>query len=495
MALIDHWPSVEQLRQRRRLIFGRSRTLLTTRLALIVTDAVMIGLAALLAALLRSRLAFFDGLDVAYGLESTVRLIGPQIMALWLAALFFSGAQSPRHTGVGTVEYQRVLVATGSAAGLLGVGCFLTQFPLSRGFFLLLFAIGTPALLLGRYILRRVIHLAHTRGWIRTRVLIVGSPTHIDGVARILGRETWLGHEVVGSLVPEGYRLEETHRGVPVYGQVAELVRVVEGGGVDTVIFAEGAFTDARDFRRLAWDLEEHRVQMVVVPALSDVSRQRINVRPVAGLPLVYVERPQREMANRFLKRTFDVVGASLILLLASPVLIVTALAIKIADRGPIVFRQTRTGRDGEPFQCLKFRSMVTNAEELLDDLRERSDGNDVLFKMERDPRITKPGVFIRRFSIDEMPQLFNVLRGEMSLVGPRPPLPDEVAQYDDDTHRRLRVRPGMTGLWQVSGRSELSWEDTVRLDLYYVDNWTFTQDLAILARTVRAVLGGRGAY
>jgi exopolysaccharide biosynthesis polyprenyl glycosylphosphotransferase len=199
--------------------------------------------------------------------------------------------------------------------------------------------------------------------------------------------------------------------------------------------------------------------------------------------------------ASHWAKRVFDVVGSLGVMLLISPVLLATAIAIKLHDGGPVVFRQTRIGRDGRPFSCLKFRSMVTDAEALRADLDVNHERSSVLFKMVNDPRVTRPGKLIRRLSIDELPQLWNVLRGQMSLVGPRPPLPHEAARYGSDMRRRLRVRPGMTGLWQVSGRSDLSWDETVRLDLFYVDNWSMVQDLNILMRTVSAVLGSRGAY
>jgi len=234
---------------------------------------------------------------------------------------------------------------------------------------------------------------------------------------------------------------------------------------------------------------------MIVVPALTDISAQRLTVRPVAGMPLVDVDRPQAMAAARWIKRFWDVVGASLLLLLAAPVMGLVAISIKLEDGGPILFRQTRVGLKGAVFDCLKFRSMAPDAEARLAALAAQNEGSGPLFKMTHDPRITRVGRFIRRFSLDELPQLWNALRGDMSLVGPRPALPTEVAQYDPDTRRRLDVRPGLTGLWQVSGRSNLSWEDTVRLDLYYVDNWSMVGDLMILARTARAVFGSSGAY
>lgn len=198
---------------------------------------------------------------------------------------------------------------------------------------------------------------------------------------------------------------------------------------------------------------------------------------------------------HRAAKRTFDVVGALALIVLFSPVLLMAAIRISVHDRGPVLFRQPRVGRDGELFDCLKLRSMVVGAEAMLPELHALSGHTGGLFKLPDDPRITRPGRWLRRFSLDELPQLVNVVRGEMSLVGPRPPLPTEVAAYTVEMQRRLRVRPGMTGLWQVSGRSDLSWDEAIRLDLFYVDNWSLLQDLSILARTFRAVFGRRGAY
>jgi exopolysaccharide biosynthesis polyprenyl glycosylphosphotransferase len=276
---------------------------------------------------------------------------------------------------------------------------------------------------------------------------------------------------------------------------MSDTVQVIAEHDIQTVVFAEGSFAAPADFRRMAWELEEQDVHMIVVPALTDISAQRLDVRPVAGLPLVDVDRPQAIEAARWIKRSADILGSAVLLLLASPVMALVALAIKLEDGGPVIFRQRRVGLKGDEFDCLKFRSMCIDAEARLAALAAQNEGAGPLFKLTRDPRITRVGRFIRRFSLDELPQLWNALRGDMSLVGPRPALPTEVAQYDSDTRRRLDVRPGLTGLWQVSGRSNLSWDDTVRLDLYYVDNWSMVQDLMILARTAKAVVGSSGAY
>jgi exopolysaccharide biosynthesis polyprenyl glycosylphosphotransferase len=282
---------------------------------------------------------------------------------------------------------------------------------------------------------------------------------------------------------------------VPVLGGVADMRRLCDQVGADTVLVARGGYETSQELRRIAWALEGSSIDLVVVPSLTDIAGPRIHMRPVAGLPLLHVEQPQAGAAGGLPKRLFDVVFASLALLVFSPLLMVVAAIVKLQDGGPVFFRQSRVGRDGTPFGMIKFRSMVVDAESRLEQLRALNEFDDVLFKMQNDPRITSVGRFLRRYSVDELPQLFNVIRGEMSLVGPRPPLPAEVDRYADDVHRRLLVRPGLTGLWQVSGRSGLSWDESVRLDLYYVDNWSMLSDLVIMAKTVRAVLGSAGAY
>ena len=311
----------------------------------------------------------------------------------------------------------------------------------------------------------------------------------------MLRRESWLGYTVLGALTTPGTTLVETPAGIPVLGHTDQAATVIEATDADVIVFAEGAFTCSKDLRQAMWDLEGTPVQAIVVPSLTDVSSERLRVRPVAGLPLVHLESPRTREASRLGKRIFDVVGSMTLLVLTAPLTLATAIWVKVHDGGPVLFRQTRVGRDGTEFSCLKFRSMVVEAEQLRASLEGTGERDAVLFKLVADPRVTRPGRLIRRYSIDEVPQLWNVLRGHMSLVGPRPPLPHEVAKYEADMLRRLRVRPGLTGLWQVSGRSNLSWDETVRLDLYYVDNWSMMQDLVILSRTFSAVLSSRGAY
>jgi exopolysaccharide biosynthesis polyprenyl glycosylphosphotransferase len=327
------------------------------------------------------------------------------------------------------------------------------------------------------------------------RVIAVGGPSGISEVVEALRRSRYVGYEVVGACLPVGIAIEPERFAVPIVGRVKDTRRLCDDLGADTVLVARGGFDSAQELRRIAWELEGTSIDLVVVPSVTDVAGPRIHVRPVAGLPLLHVEQPQSGKAGGITKRLFDLLFAGSAVVALAPLFLVVAAVVKLQDGGPVLFRQCRIGRDGRPFEMLKLRSMVVGAELHLESLRPLNESNGLLFKMKDDPRITPVGRVLRRYSVDELPQLLNVLRGEMSLVGPRPPLPSEVDLYADDVHRRLLVRPGLTGLWQVSGRSGLSWDESVRLDLYYVDNWSMTSDLVIIAKTVRAVLGKTGAY
>lgn len=480
------------LRQIATLQGARSRTLRYLPATALLLDFGIVGLSLVAAVLGRREMVLFhDPTD----LTGSLTVAGPLIALGWVLSLTVGGAYRADVFGVGTDEYKRVLNSSLVAAALTGVGCYLAKYSLSRGFFLLLFAMGVPLLLLGRHALRRGLHSARRHGKLQRRAIIAGSRSHVDELAMVLAREDWLGYDVIGAVTPTYDMSEQTRSGLRVLGDADELTATVLRQGADVLFIAGGAIASSAQMRKIFWELEAHQVDVVVAPSVTEVSSERISIRPVGGLPLMHIEPPTWTNASRWGKRTFDVVGALAILLFLSPLMIASALAIKFADGGPVFFRQTRTGRHGEPFGCFKFRSMVVDAEARLAELHAQTGHDGGLFKMKDDPRVTGPGRLLRRLSIDELPQLINVLTGDMSLVGPRPPLPSEVAGYTDDVARRLHVRPGMTGLWQVSGRSDLTWEEAVRLDLYYVDNWSMVADLAILVRTIGAVFGSRGAY
>ena len=468
---------------------SRYRTKSIHTLTLVLFDTLAILAAAVIALVGRDRLTVFDP---APHLLGSIIPIAALFVTLWLTMLAGVGAYQIEKVGVGSAEFNAVLLGTFFAAGALGVTAYLTAYDLSRGFFVLLFVVGLPLLLVERFLTRRLVRVFRSRGMLCAPVILVGDHSHVDEIAAVLRRATFLGYRVVGVLSPSvGDTV--TPGGLPVLGSLDEIIPAIEATSAQAVIFTDGALPSSTAFNRLARQLEAQDAQLVVVPGLTDVSAARVNLRPVGGLPLVYVESPRALLAMRWSKRLFDVVGAAVALVLAAPFMAAIAIAIKIEDQGPVVFKQIRVGLKGETFHFYKFRSMAVDAEQRLRELT--SDSSGVLFKIKSDPRVTRVGRFIRRLSLDELPQLLNVLQGQMSLVGPRPALPREVAQYHQDVHRRLDVRPGLTGLWQVSGRSDLSWDDTVRLDLYYVDNWSLLQDLMILTRTVGAVLNSRGAY
>ncbi|MFF5444921.1 sugar transferase [Streptomyces sp. NPDC012888] len=337
-----------------------------------------------------------------------------------------------------------------------------------------------------------------------SRVLVIGEPGTAEEVIGHLAARTDHPYVVVG-VVPVGD--EALTGGVPVAARLGAEAPVVPGGDADAVLdavrrhhadlvlVAPGARIAGERLRRVAWALHDAGLELAVFPGLVEVSPKRLETLSAGGLAVLRVAPPVRRGLQPVLKSVLDRTGAALGLLLLSPLFLGVVVAVRLDSRGPAFYRQERIGRDGERFVMWKFRTMVVDADRLKADLSAANENDGLMFKMRRDPRVTRVGRLLRRTSLDELPQLFNVLSGHMSLVGPRPPLPEEVAQYDEVELRRLAVRPGMTGLWQISGRSDLSWDETIQLDLQYVDNWSFTSDVDVMGRTFRAVVDGRGAY
>lgn len=420
-------------------------------------------------------------------------VLGPGTILLWLLMLVVFGAYRTRNYGAGFEEFRAIVVASLVTFGVATTYGFFSAHHPTRGYPILFLLLGTPLLLLARYVDRRTLHVARSQGRLAIRMIALGSPQAVRELLDVLDRAPWMGYKVVGMCVPHGRPAEDV--GVPVLGDVGDVRQLALDLAVDGVIVAGGSYSSAADLRRLGWELQGLELDMLVVPSLTDIAGPRVHMRHVAGLPFVQVEEPQSDRAGGWAKRLFDVVVSASLIAVLSPLLLLVALLVRLQDGGPALYRQRRVGADGAPFDMIKFRSMVVDAEARLAELAAVNEHDGVLFKIREDPRVTRVGRFIRKFSIDELPQLFNVLRGEMSLVGPRPPLVREYEQYEQDTHRRLLVRPGMTGLWQVSGRSDLPWSEAVRLDLYYVDNWSMVIDLVIMVKTVKAVLVSRGAY
>ncbi|OCW84606.1 polyprenyl glycosylphosphotransferase [Nocardia farcinica] len=466
-----------------------------TRLAW--TDAAIVVAAIALAQFVRFGAG--SALEPVAATKTPVIIVSIALGACWLMALRAFHTLDRRIAGSGSQEYSRVVSACLSVFGVLAMIDLLFRLDIARGFLALALPIGTVGLVLARWGWRQRLGNQRLKMKNLENVLIVGNLGSAVPLMERLIREPTLGYGVVGVCLPahsgtrEHVTVGETQ--VPVFGTFDDVSTSVTMSGATTVAVTSAEALGHAAMQELSWDLEGLDVDMVVAPGVTDVAGPRMMLRPVAGLPLLHIDKPRYEGANRFRKALVDRVGSALLLVMVAPVMAVVAVAIKLDSKGPIFYRANRVGINNVCFEMWKFRSMVQDADSLKANLESRNEGSGVLFKMRDDPRITRVGAIIRRYSLDELPQLLNVLGGTMSLVGPRPPLPNEVEQYDGRVARRMLVKPGMTGLWQVSGRSDLSWEESVRLDLSYVENWSIMQDASILWKTVRAVLVKDGAY
>ena len=424
-------------------------------------------------------------------------LVSVSVIALWLGCLAAQRAYG--ETTRRTLPHQAWTVARATAlfVGCLALSSLLLHLPVDRTLFLVVPPVGLALLLAGRTSSHRVLRALRARGTLLDRAVILGEGLHAEELTSRLARHPDIGLTLVGSL--EVATVDEGDRGVSPAQLVESAVRTMTELRADTLVMPmSGTALDTDALRTLRWALDERSMRLVMVPPTSGVSGERLALTTGTDIALLQVRSPAFSGTKYVLKRGLDLVASAVGILLLTPVWIAIAAMVKVGDGGPVLFRQSRVGLDGREFPMLKFRTMVPDAEAalaLLEASKQQDAGNTVLFKMRDDPRITRPGHFLRRFSLDELPQLLNVLFGQMSLVGPRPPLPREVATYEEMVNRRFMVKPGITGLWQTSGRSNLSWEDSVRLDLYYVENWTMKRDLDILMRTARAVLSKDGAY
>lgn len=415
----------------------------------------------------------------------------------WIGALLVSRTYEHRFLGVGSEEYRRVLIAGLIMIATVASLSFGLKLELARGFVLTALPLAGLVTVVARYAHRKHLHTIRTKGQCMSKVVVVGHQSGVEALVRQVRTTPYHGLDVIGACTPDGTDRSGflAQRDVPVLGSFDNVVDAVKQTGAQAVAVMPSPEMDGPAMRRLGWDLEATAADMLVAPAVVEVVGPRIHIRPVCGLPLLHVERPELEGIHRWAKGVFDRTVSIASLILAAPVFLAIALAIRCTSKGPALFKQTRVGRHGKEFTMFKFRTMVVNADALVKDLNDQNEGAGVLFKMKRDPRITGIGSFLRRYSLDELPQLINVALGHMSLVGPRPPLPREVAEYGDDMRRRLLVKPGLTGLWQINGRSDLSWDESVRLDLRYVENWSFAFDFMIIWKTIGAVLAKRGAY
>ena len=416
---------------------------------------------------------------------------------VWVAAMHFARSYEQRFLWAGPEEYRRVFSAAILLVAALGTMSWAVKLEVARGFVVLALPLALLLTLVQRYQHRQWLRRQRGRGRFQHTTLLVGHPGAVAALDQQMSREAFHGYRVIGCCLPGLPSSADPDQlaGVRVLGGVDDVPAVVSRYQVETVAVLPCPELGGPSLRRLGWALEDTAAELLVAPAITEIVGPRICIRPVCGLPLLHMERPELHGVRRLTKDLFDRCGAALLLLLLLPVALVTALAVVTTSPGPVFFRQERIGRGGRPFSMLKFRTMVSGAERMAELLADGNDGNGVLFKLRDDPRLTRPGRALRRYSLDELPQLVNVLRGEMSLVGPRPPLREEVERYGDEMYRRFLVKPGITGLWQISGRADLTWDESVRMDLRYVENWSLAGDFAILWRTLGAVLRGAGAY
>lgn len=418
----------------------------------------------------------------------------PLVLVLtWSAALVSHRTRATHIIGAGKEEYRRLTVATlqvfGIGAMIAGVCRFHGVFP----YLAVALPVGLGALILSRWVWRGL--LDNGRGV--ASVLVVGNPASARALARAISRPGGDGYVVVGAVLPDdaAVALDLGECTVPVFGGPRAIIGAARRTGADFVAVAGWDGLDPHELRRLAWDLEPLGAELIVAPGLAEVARIRLSSRTVAGVPVLHIGKPRYDLAASRLKRLFDVAFALTAVLLTAPLMAVVAVAVKATSAGPVLYRAERIGLDGKPFRMTKFRSMSTDADRHAEALIAAEGAGAGFFKLKEDPRVTGVGRVLRKYSLDELPQFIDVLRGDMSVVGPRPQVWREVSGYTTATRRRLLVKPGITGLWQVSGRSDLAPEQSYDLDLSYVENWSMLLDLRILARTFGVVTGGDGAY
>lgn len=424
------------------------------------------------------------------------------ILALcWLVALSLVDSRDVSLVGVGSEEYRRVVSATAGVFGAVAIVSLLLQEQISRGYLIIALPVGLVGLVLGRHLLRRNLIKRRNRGEFITRVVVLGSVDSVDVLCTHLGRSTPAGYSVAAACIPGfhgdlGEHIDTVAGSVPVLGDQDSVELALRMTGADALAVAAVEQLGHEKMRRLAWRLDSLGVDMIVMPGMTDIAGPRLKLRPIDNLPLFHIARQRHDGPRKHSKRLFDLVFGTMATIAGAPIMLAVALAIKLDDGGPVFFRQVRVGHQGRLFRIVKFRTMSVDAEAKKADERAASEPEaKVFFKSAADSRITRVGKFLRSTSLDEIPQIFNVLAGSMSVVGPRPLVPGEGESVEHFVQRRALVNPGMTGLWQVSGRSDVSDDERIRLDHSYVDNWSVVQDLVIVWRTVRAVLKRDGAY
>jgi exopolysaccharide biosynthesis polyprenyl glycosylphosphotransferase len=452
------------------------------RRRLIISDSIIVIAVMLMGLLISSRASTWaiDPLLAVYSMPLVISL-------LWLGMLTVRGSYDQRVIGLGTEEIRRVISATLYTFAIVAGVSYLIRADISRAYAFVSLPLGAILIVVSRFGWRSWLYRQRARNLFQWRTIVVGTGAASDELFRRLTRDSYAGYQVVAE-----YPAPESDNALE--GWLAGLDELLESAHAQAIAIAPSATVTGDSIRQLAWRLEGRDIDLLIAPAMMDVTGPRLSIRPAAGLPLLHLDEAALSRPQRFVKRSLDLVGSAMLIIILSPLLLGCAIAVKLTSRGPVIFRQIRIGQAGQLFTMLKFRTMGENADAQREALRAQHDLDSPMFKLSDDPRITRVGRFLRRWSLDELMQMFNVIGGAMSLVGPRPHPIDDVNRYELEAYRRLSLKPGMTGLWQVEGRSDLSWAEALQLDLYYVESWSLSGDLVLLARTVRAVIQGRGA-
>ena len=471
----------------------RTWTAKAVRAAVMMADVVTVAVS-MIAAYEVSRALGFGG-DLPNVSAQGYERVGLLALPVWLLVLQRYHLYNARHVAERRDELGRVLHAAGISSVLTALVAYSVGTIVARSWLVLLFGIVTVALAAEREVVRACFGIARRRGHLLRPIALVGTGEEAAALAVTFAEHPELGYRVV-AIVGDSTKLYPGLEAVgpviePRAAKLADRVRMVGANGV----LVATTDVDLALSNRIVRALTDAGIHVEMSSSLRDIDATRLSIRPLGRHPVLYVEPVRRNGWRALAKRWFDVAVASLGLVVMAPLLLAIAVLVKLTSDGPVLFKQERVGRRGRRFRVYKFRTMVQNAEQLLVDLREQNEADGPLFKLKEDPRITPLGRVLRKLSLDELPQLLNVVKGEMSLVGPRPALPSEVTQWGPELFERLRVQPGITGMWQVNGRSNSSFTEYQRWDLYYVDNWSIWRDLAILFKTVPVVLSSKGAY